>query len=292
MTDSPLALDLLRWGGPALLAAATAVLVDRWGAARRLDPPGFQNPWRRFAAGGSLALILYLTVFASLTQIGLPPVEVDLSSVPIYQLFVVHAMLLVALLGWFVFAFAGRIGEERSLLAVGWAQMGAKCPNLLKEIGLGLALGLFIWPLLLLVVGTVATFLFLTGNQELLPQQPPEMIVWIAGLPVVVKLAIAVSAGVVEELFFRGFLQPRIGIALSTILFAGAHLAYDEPFMLVGITLLSVSFAGLVAWRQNIWAAAAAHFLFDAVQLLFVIPWALGQWDEVEKVASEVAALL
>ena len=45
--------------------------------------------------------------------------------------------------------------------------------------------------------------------------------------------------------------------------------------MLVGITLLSLIYALLVRWRQNIWPAIAAHFLFDAVQLLFVIPSAL-----------------
>ncbi len=28
-------------------------------------------------------------------------------------------------------------------------------------------------------------------------------------------------------------------------------------------------------WRQNIWAAVMAHAVFDAVQLLFVLPVAL-----------------
>ncbi len=45
--------------------------------------------------------------------------------------------------------------------------------------------------------------------------------------------------------------------------------------MLVGITLLSLLFALLVRWRQSIWAAVAAHTLFDAVQLLVVVPTAL-----------------
>ena len=36
-------------------------------------------------------------------------------------------------------------------------------------------------------------------------------------------------------------------------------------------------FAALVHWRQNLWPAIAAHFLFDAVQLLFVIPWGLEE---------------
>jgi membrane protease YdiL (CAAX protease family) len=80
---------------------------------------------------------------------------------------------------------------------------------------------------------------------------------------------------VVEEAFFRGFLQPRAGIALSTGLFVLAHAGYEQPLMLVGITLLSLLFAFLVRWRQNIWPAVVAHAVFDAVQLLIVVPTAL-----------------
>ena len=78
------------------------------------------------------------------------------------------------------------------------------------------------------------------GGEEALPKQPPALIPWIAALPVGVRLLISLSAGVVEEIFFRGFLQPRIGIFLSTVLFVLAHFSYGQPFMLVGITLLSL----------------------------------------------------
>ncbi|MBZ0112375.1 MAG: CPBP family intramembrane metalloprotease [Thermoanaerobaculia bacterium] len=283
--------DLLRWLGPLTLAAGAAALIDLMAVRRGLTPPGFRVLWRRLGAGTLLTLLLFVTVFQSLGQIGLPTLEIDLSSVHYSQLFLVHTMLIIAIVGWLLFGFAGFQGEQ-SLVSVSAAQLGMRCRSFLKEVGLGLGLGFLIWPLLLLVVGSVAAALFFFGGEELLPQQPPEMIVWIAGLPLALKLAVALSAGVVEELFFRGFLQPRIGILLSTVLFAGAHLAYDEPFMLVGITCLSLAFAGLVRWRQNIWAAATAHFLFDAVQLLIVIPWALGEWDQVHNMASEIAVLL
>ncbi|HEY4588628.1 MAG TPA: CPBP family intramembrane glutamic endopeptidase, partial [Thermoanaerobaculia bacterium] len=86
---------------------------------------------------------------------------------------------------------------------------------------------------------------------------------------------ISLSAGVVEEGFFRGFLQPRVGIVMSTCLFVLAHFSYGQPFMLIGITLLSLIYAYLVRWRQTIWPAIAAHALFDGVQLLVVVPAAL-----------------
>jgi membrane protease YdiL (CAAX protease family) len=94
---------------------------------------------------------------------------------------------------------------------------------------------------------------------------------------------------VVEEWFFRGFLQPRAGILLSTSLFVLAHFAYGQPFMLVGITILSLIYALLVRWRQNIWPAMAAHALFDGVQLLVVIP---GFLKLMQAKAPGAAALL
>ena len=110
------------------------------------------------------------------------------------------------------------------------------------------------------------------SGEELLPQAPPAVIPWLAARRSCLRLAIAASAGLVEETFFRGFLQPRIGIALSTLFFALAHLSYDQPIMLVGVTLLSLLYGLLTRWRQNIWPAIVAHFLFDAIQLLVVIP--------------------
>ena len=285
-------IDLFRLFAPWFFSISSAVAIDQWAVSRRLNPPAFENPWRRFVAATTLALVLYAMVFKSLGEIGLPVAEVDLSQIPYFALFLGHAMLILALGVWFLLGFFDAVGDERSLPSVAAEQLGVRCQNLLKEVAIGLGLGLLIWPMLLLVVGTAALILFSLGRPDLLPQQPPEMIVWVAGLPVAVKLAIALSAGVVEELFFRGFLQPRIGIVLSTVFFALAHLAYDEPFMLIGITFLSLAFAALVRWRQNIWAAVAAHFLFDAVQLLIIIPWGLGELDKADGLLSWVAVFL
>jgi membrane protease YdiL (CAAX protease family) len=127
----------------------------------------------------------------------------------------------------------------------------------------------------LCVLIAVAGVVFLLGGEDALPKTAPTTIAFIAGLPALVRFLLSLSAGVVEEVFFRGFLQPRVGITLSTIAFVLAHVAYGQPFMLVGVTLLSLLFALLVRWRQNLWPAIAAHALFDAVQLLVVIPAAL-----------------
>ena len=269
---------MLRVLGPLGLALVATIAVDQLGKARTLDPPGFADPRRRGLSLALLGVVLYLAVFSALGQIGLG-LEPDLSAIRLPDLFALHLILLLGVGAWLGLAFGGRTGAS-SLPRTMAGQVGLVARRPLREIMIGLGCGLLTWPLLLVVVGSTVMIVFALGGSEVLPTEPPPLIVWIAALPVPAKLAIALSAGLVEELFFRGFLQPRVGVALSTLLFALAHLSYDQPFMLVGITLLSLFFAALVVWRQNIWAAVAAHFLFDATQLLFIIPWALSQWED------------
>jgi membrane protease YdiL (CAAX protease family) len=154
-------------------------------------------------------------------------------------------------------------------------QFGFVAPSVPREVGLGIVLGVAAWVVVLLGVMAVGLGLWALGGEKALPKEPPALVPWIAGLPVLVRMAVSLSAGVVEEGFFRGFLQPRLGILASTGLFVLAHFSYGQPFMLVGIALLSLIYAFLVRWRQNIWPAMAAHALFDGVQLLVVIPGAL-----------------
>jgi membrane protease YdiL (CAAX protease family) len=265
----------LRLLGPLVLALVSATAVDQLMYARRLEPPGFREPGRRLIASLVVAAVLWRGVFLALGMVGLP--QGPLQEIPIPQLFELHVDFLAALLVWFLLGFAGYVPAGRTLAGELLRQLGL-ATRPLRELALGTGLGLLAWPALLFGLLLVAGLMVALGAQNMLPQEPPALIVWIAGLPVGVKVAVALSAGVVEEAFFRGFLQPRVGIGVSSLLFVLAHLSYDQPFMLVGITFLSLFFAGLVWWRQSIWPAIAAHFLFDAVQLLFLIPWALQQW--------------
>jgi membrane protease YdiL (CAAX protease family) len=282
-------MEPLRLVGPLMLALVSATAFDQLMHTRKLEPPGFREPWRRVAGLLVVAAVLYLGVFGALGQVGLPheaPQEI-----PPAQLFALHVIFIAGILAWFLLGFGNAVTPGRGLLAVLGRQLGFFTPRPAREAAIGLGLGLLAWPALIACLLLVAGLLFAFGGENLLPHDPPALVVWIAGLPIWLKVAVALSAGVVEEVFFRGFLQPRVGIGVSTLLFALAHLSYDQPFMLVGITVLSLFFSGLVWWRQNLWPAIAAHFLFDAVQLLFLIPWALEQWPKGAKALGPVAAL-
>lgn len=82
-------------------------------------------------------------------------------------------------------------------------------------------------------------------------------------------LFLSLAAGIGEEIFFRGALQPHIGIWPTAILFVALH-GYLNPFNLrmsiYGLLMVVVS-AGLGYLFEfvGIYAAMTAHFVIDAV---------------------------
>ncbi len=297
--------EVLRTIGPVVLALAAVLLFDHMTRRRGLDPPGFRVPLRRIVGTTLVAFSFYVGIFAALGSIGRQG-EVDLSRLESWQLFALHALFALTIVGWWASGFlaidkapgaslpkedlgiAASTADSGALAPPGppvpesavpvpaWRsfaeQLGLATPNLSRELAVGAVAGFGAWLIVLCGVVLFAVALAAISGEELLPQAPPAVIPWLAAQPVLLRLGIAASAGLVEETFFRGFLQPRIGIALSTLFFALAHLSYDQPIMLVGVTLLSLLYGLLTRWRQNIWPAIVAHFLFDAIQLLVVIP--------------------
>ena len=273
---------LLAQSVAAVLAAATAWAFDRSMARRGFKPPGFALPQGGWRWGLSLALVaavVYLVGFSSLLGwFGPPPPARDFATLSRFDLFALQGILVLVLLAWHGLGFWGvgwsgrEEGVEKPAAFAFARQYGLAAERPLREIGLGIALGLITWALVLVAVLVVYLVVAAVFGEDVLPKKPPDAIPYLATLPFFWRLGLALSAGVVEELFFRGFLQPRVGILASTALFAAAHLGYGQPFMLVGITILSLFYAGIVRWRQSVWAAIAAHATFDAVQILIVIP--------------------
>jgi membrane protease YdiL (CAAX protease family) len=314
-------LDPIRLIVPALLACLAVWWLERQSARKGLTPPGFAEPWRRALAGATVAAVLWVGVTAPLSGIGRPAPATDLSGITTPQLFLLHALMVAAMLAWFLLGFAGvrpprpvpvpvsdPVGDPLAddPLAVEPApaplpepappaaslgrrfaeQFGFAAPDVPREIGLGVLLGVAAWVVVLVGVMAIGLALYALGGDDAIPKAPPALVPWIAALPVVIRLAISLSAGVVEEWFFRGFLQPRVGILLSTALFVLAHFSYGQPFMLIGIAILSLIYGLLVRWRQNLWPAIAAHALFDGVQLVLVIPGVLKLMQATPKTAA------
>ncbi len=84
---------------------------------------------------------------------------------------------------------------------------------------------------------------------------------------------LSVCAGVGEEIFFRGALQPIIGIWATSIFFVAIHGYFSFKDKRVNIFALMLTlFIALLGWASqtySIWLAIAAHFSYDLVLLFY-----------------------
>ncbi|HTR97134.1 MAG TPA: CPBP family intramembrane glutamic endopeptidase [Candidatus Acidoferrales bacterium] len=87
-----------------------------------------------------------------------------------------------------------------------------------------------------------------------------------AHLPLWTSLLLGASAGVGEELAVRGALQPRLGIALSALVFACGHVQYSW-FGMASVGLLGV-LLGVIRARSNTTTAIVVHAVYDVFAAL------------------------
>jgi uncharacterized protein len=101
--------------------------------------------------------------------------------------------------------------------------------------------------------------------------RPVLLVTWALGL-----VANGLAAPVVEELYFRGYLLPRIsrfgGWAplINTVLFSLYH--FFTPWQLLGRILALVPMVYVVWWRRNIYIGMAVHCLGNTVTMLALLP--------------------
>lgn len=79
-----------------------------------------------------------------------------------------------------------------------------------------------------------------------------------------IALLLGLCAGIGEELLFRGAIQARFGVALTTLLFGVAHTQYGPSFALLGVLFLGVTFA-LERKYMNTTTAIITHALYNTV---------------------------
>jgi len=106
------------------------------------------------------------------------------------------------------------------------------------------------------------------------PDNPlSENIAEILTVPLVILIPLFSSIS--EEIFFRGFLQPKlmdlttplIGITITSILFGFAHLAYQNPLQIIIPFFIGLIFGFLLIKTKNILAPISAHYIFNFIQL-------------------------
>ena len=227
---------------------------------------GFTRPGRRALAVGLLAVVLLLTVAIPFAG-GLAGGQPEVKDLTLVSVFAVHAILLLFLASYYGLS---RRGPLADFLRIRSARPAA-------DFSSGILIGFAGWAMTLVALLVVVGAWFLLSRHG---GQPPAKavsptIVWLVSQPVAIRIAIVLSAMTVEELFFRGFLQPRVGALASTLMFTAAHGVYGQPLVLVGILIISAVLSATFAIYGNVLPCMAAHGVFDAIQMFVMIPLAL-----------------
>lgn len=132
------------------------------------------------------------------------------------------------------------------------------------------------------LVGVVAAFLaaFIGGaltswlQPDVLPGVEESMQAMLSGVTnPFVAIVLAISTGFGEEVFFRGAVQPRMGIVLTALLFTFLHAQYGFTWILLGLFIMGVIF-GWLANRYGTMAAVVAHVVYNLIAVILNV-WIL-----------------
>jgi membrane protease YdiL (CAAX protease family) len=251
-----------------LVAGCAGILLSLFQARSRavFVRDGLTDPTRRLLAGALLGAVLLLTVAVPFAG-GLAGGEPQTKHLTIVSLFAVHAILLLFLLGYYLLTKQSSVADFLRL----------RSSRPLVELSSGLLIGLAGWALTIcaLLVVLVVWILLRGSGVETAGRQVSPTIIWLVSRPLAVRIGIVVSAMVVEELFFRSFLQTRVGPVAATLMFTAAHGVYGQPLVLVGILVISAVLSAAFAAYGNVLPCIIAHGTFDSIQMFVLIPLAL-----------------
>ena len=130
---------------------------------------------------------------------------------------------------------------------------------------IGISLGLVV-PLLVVAVGLDAIGRWLQPDLYAQLDRVLEAMSSNVTNPLI-ALIIAFSAGIGEEILFRGAIQPRLGIWVTAFLFAIAHTQYGFTFGTLGILVIGIVL-GFQRQRMNTTACIITHGAYNTVAFL------------------------
>jgi membrane protease YdiL (CAAX protease family) len=135
------------------------------------------------------------------------------------------------------------------------------------RLGLGVAVGLA-----LVAVSRLATERTRTGRAL-----ADELSALIGPLSQRRALGFALASGFAEEAFFRGALQPRVGLLAATVLFAAAHYVPRRGLRVWSLFALAAGalFGALYEWSGDLLAPAVAHAVVNGLNLRWLAQRAL-----------------
>ncbi len=252
----------------------TTMIVVVLAAGGKLGQVGkeFPSTIRRGLGWGLLWTVIYAAIALPAVMSG-EGAAIAVDELSLAALFVGHAGLTAFLLSWWLLRKPIRLAAFLHLDGTRLADLRG-----------GLALGLKVWVFtfgIATAAGLAAQAALSAGNTyagtEIEIPEIPDVMIWMVGLPLYGKALIVLIAMTVEEAFFRAFLQSRIGLVSSSVLFALAHASYGLPTLMLGVFIVSILIGRDFAKHGRLLRCVLAHGVFDAIQLVIVVPFAVEQ---------------
>lgn len=142
------------------------------------------------------------------------------------------------------------------------SRLGLTIPTL-KDIAIGVAA---IFPAFMLsFIGSFLTIVFQREIFDSLSETTEELTSGVQNP--VGALVLGASSGIGEELLFRGAIQPRYGIVLTSALWALLHTQYQFSFVVLGLFAVGILF-GLIRKYVGTTAVVIAHALYNICVVL------------------------
>lgn len=133
----------------------------------------------------------------------------------------------------------------------------------LADVAIGVASAAVLWTV------------FLVGDRivtRLLPSLSAQVddLYDVRGQTTTARMPLVLSViGPAEEIFWRGLVQSRAGIAVSLVAYALVHVWERKPILLLAALTGGAFWAALFAWRGTLVAPVVSHLLWD----LAIIVW-------------------
>lgn len=133
-----------------------------------------------------------------------------------------------------------------------------------KNVPFNIFLGMAFAIIFLISMTVIFAFFIIMGYD--IPENPlGEEIIKSMTLPLLVFVPLLSSIS--EELFFRGFMQSKIGLVPTSILFGLAHISYQNLLQIIIPIVLGFFLGILLIKTKNLLAPISAHFTFNFIQL-------------------------
>lgn len=171
---------------------------------------------------------------------------------------------------WLLFAFclwsARKSGTGlRELVGGRWREMEDVLIDILSAAGF--------WVAAMIVLSTTARLLFNAESSRLDVQRQLGFLVPRSGREMALWILLSITAGICEEVIFRGYLQRQLaaltrndwaGIILSGLIFGTAH-GYEGARRMVLVGIYGMMFGVLAHFRRSLRPGMIAHALHDGI---------------------------